>query len=79
MHLVESIHSEQIDAIPRCIQITNAIPAATDNRLDRTRMALTADPTLNQPRHFIFHSWPRQKRPLPEPVQHYWNYQSKTD
>ena len=60
-----------MDAIP-VHQITNAIPA-TDNRLDRTRIATTADPTLNQLRHYIFHGWPVQKRQLPEPVQHYWN------
>ena len=44
---------KQMDAIP-VHQITNAIPA-TDNRLDRTRIAITADPTLNQLRHYIFH------------------------
>ena len=61
--------AKQMDAIP-VHQITNAIPA-TDNRLDRTRIATTADPTLNQLRHYIFHGWPVQKRQLPEPVQHY--------
>ena len=35
--------AKQMDAIP-VHQITNAIPA-TDNRLDRTRIATTADPT----------------------------------
>ena len=54
-------------------QITNPIPA-TDNRLDRTRIATTADPTLNQLRHYIFHGWPLQKCQLPQPIQHYWNY-----
>ena len=66
---------KQMDAIP-VHQITNAIPA-TDNRLDRTRIATTADPTLNQLRHYIFHGWPAQKRQLPEPVQHYWNYREE--
>ena len=60
--------AKQMDTIP-VHQITNAIPA-TDNRLDRT----TADPTLNQLRHYIFHGWPLQKCQLPQPIQHYWNY-----
>ena len=67
--------AKQMDVIP-VHQITNAIPA-TDNRLDRTRIATTADPTLNQLRHYIFHGWPVQKRQLPEPVQHYWNYREE--
>ena len=67
--------AKQMDAIP-VHQITNAIPA-TDNRLDRTRIATTADPTLNQLRHLIVHCWPLQKRQLPEPVQHYWNYREE--
>ena len=67
--------AKQMDAIP-VHQITNAIPA-TNNRLDRTRIATTADPTLNQLRHYIFHGWPVQKRQLPEPVQHYWNYREE--
>ena len=65
----------QIDAI-LVHQITNAIPA-TDNRLDRTRIATTADPTLNQLWQYIFHGWPLQKHQLPEPVQHYWNYREE--
>ena len=64
--------AKQTDAIP-AHQITNAIPA-TDNCLDRTTIATTADPTLNQLQHYIFHGWPLQTRQLPEPVQHYWNY-----
>ena len=64
--------AKQMDTIP-VHQITNAIPV-TDNRLDRTRIATTADPTLNQLRHYIFHGWPLQKWQLPQPVQHYWNY-----
>ena len=57
-------------------QITNAIPA-TDNRLDRTRTATTADPTRNQLRHYILHGWPLQKCQLPQPIQHYWNYREE--
>ena len=57
-------------------QITNAIPA-TDNPLDRTRIATTADPALNQLRHYIFHGWPLQKCQLPQPIQHYWNYREE--
>jgi len=64
--------AKQMDAIP-VHQITNAIPA-TEHRLDRTRIVTTADPTLNQLRRYIFDSWPLQKRQLPEPIQHYWNY-----
>jgi len=67
--------AKQMDAIP-VHQITNAIPA-TENPLDRTRIATTADPTLNQLRHYIFRGWPLQKRQLPEPVQHYWNYREE--
>ena len=67
--------AKQMDTIP-VHQITNAIPA-TDNRLDRTRIATTADPTLNQLRHYIFHGWPLQKCQLPQPVQHYWNYREE--
>ena len=68
----ETQDAKQIDPIP-VHQITNAIPA-TDNRLDRTRIATTADPTLNQLRHYIFHGCSLQKCQLPQPVQHYWNY-----
>ena len=64
--------AKQMDTIP-VHQITNAI-LATDNCLDRTRIATTADPTLNHPRHYIFHRWPLQKCQLPQPIQHYWNY-----
>ena len=64
--------SKQMDAIP-VHQITNTI-LATDNRLDRTKFSITADPTLNQLRHYIFHGCPHQKCQLPQPVQHYWNY-----
>ena len=64
--------TKQMAVIP-VHQITNVIPA-TDNRLDRTRIDTTADPTLNQLRHYIFRGWPLQKRQLPEPVQLYWNY-----
>ena len=52
---VDPLSPEPQDAIP-VHQITNAIPA-TDNCLDRTRIATTADPTLNQLRHYIFHGW----------------------
>ena len=64
-----------MDVIP-AHHITNAIPA-TDNSLDRTRIDTTADPTLNQLRHYIYHGWPLQKRQLPEPIQHYWNYREE--
>jgi len=64
--------AKQMDAI-LVHHITDAIPA-TANHLDRTRIATTADPTLNQPRHYIFHCWPLQKCQLPQPVEHYWNY-----
>lgn len=50
----------------------DAIPA-TDNRLDRTRIATNADPALNQLRHFTFHGWPLQKRQLLEPERYYCN------
>ena len=66
---------KQMDVIP-VHQITNAIPA-TENRLDKTRIATTEDSTLNQLRNYIFHEWPLQKRQLPEPVQHYWNYREE--
>ena len=48
-----------------------------DNRLDRTRIATTADPALNQLRHYIFHGWPLQRQQLPERLQHYWNYREE--
>ena len=67
--------AKQMDAFP-VHQITNAIPA-TGNRLDRTRIATTADPTLNQLRQYIFHGWRLQKCQLPQPVQHYWNYRGE--
>ena len=66
---------KQTDVIP-VHHITNAIPA-TDSRLDRTRVATTTDPALNQHRHYIFHGWPLEKRQLPEPVKHYWNYREE--
>lgn len=44
--------AKQMNAIP-VHQITKAI-AATDNRLGRTRIVTTTDPTLNQ-LHYIFH------------------------
>lgn len=56
--------TKQIDVIP-VQQFTSAVPA-TDNRLDRTRIATTADPALSQLRHHIFHGWPLQKQQLPE-------------
>jgi len=63
--------AKQMDAIPvHMHQITNAI-LATDYRLDRTRIATTADSTLSQLRHYIFHGWPLQKRQFPELVRHY--------
>ena len=62
--------------LPRLQYITNAIPA-TDSRLYRTRVATTTDPALNQLRHYIFHGWPLEKRQLPEPVKHYWNYREE--
>ena len=40
------MHSKQMDVIP-VHHITSTAPA-TDNRLDRTRVATTADPALNQ-------------------------------
>ena len=46
----KSIDTKQIDVIP-VHQITSAVPA-TDNRLDRTRIATTADPALSQLRHY---------------------------
>ena len=64
--------AKQMDAFP-VHQSTNAIPA-TDNRLERTRIATTADPTLNQLRYYIFHGWPLQRCQLPQPVQRYRNY-----
>ncbi|CAH3178308.1 unnamed protein product, partial [Porites lobata] len=45
--------------------------------LDRTRIATTADPALNQLRHYIFHGWPLQRHQLPEQPQHYWNYREE--
>ena len=67
--------TQQLDVI-LAQQITSAVPA-TDNRLDRTRIATTADPALSQLRHYIFHGWPLQKQQLPERVQHYWNYREE--
>ena len=67
--------TKQMDVIP-VHHITNAIPA-TDSRLDRTRVATTTDPALNQLRHYIFHGWPLEKHQLPEPVKHYWNYREE--
>ena len=63
--------SKQMDVIP-VHHITSTVPA-TDNPLDRTRFATTADPALYQLRHYIFHSWPLQRQQLPERLQHYWN------
>ena len=62
--------SKQMDVIP-AHHITSTLPA-TDNRLDRTRIATTADPALNHLRHYIFHGWPLQRQQLPERLQHYW-------
>ena len=67
--------SKQVDVIP-VHHITLTVPA-TDNRLDRTRIATTADPALNQLRHYIFHGWPLQRQQLPERLQHYWNYREE--
>ena len=47
--------SKQMDVIP-VHHITSTVPA-TDNRLDRTSVATTADPALNQLRHYFFHGW----------------------
>ena len=49
----------------------------TDNRFDRTRIAITANPALNQLRPYIFHGWPLQRQQLPERLQHYWNYREE--
>ena len=67
--------SKQMDMIP-VHHITLTVPA-TDNWLDRTRIATTADPALNQLRHYIFHGWPLQRHQLPEQLQHYWNYREE--
>ncbi|PFX30005.1 Retrovirus-related Pol polyprotein [Stylophora pistillata] len=67
--------SKQMDVIP-VHHITSNVPA-TDNRLDRTRVATTADSALNQLRHYIFHGWPLQRQQLPERLQHYWNYREE--
>ena len=67
--------SKPMDVIP-VHHITSTFPA-TDNRFDRTRVATTADPTLNQFRHYIFHGCPLQRQQLPERLQHYWNYREE--
>ena len=67
--------SKQMDVIP-VHHITSTVPAIY-NRLDRTRVATTADPALNQLRHYIFHGWPLQRQQLPEKFQHYWNYREE--
>ena len=67
--------TKQMDAVP-VHQVTASVPA-TENRLDRTRVATSADPALSQLRHYIFHGWPLQKQQLPEHVQHYWNYREE--
>ena len=54
--------SKQMDVIPEH-HITLTVPA-TDNRLDKTRVATTADPALNQLRHYIFHGLPLQRQQL---------------
>ena len=54
--------SKQMDVIA-VHHITLTVPA-TDNRLDKTRVATTADPALNQLRHYIFHGWPLQRQQL---------------
>ena len=53
--------------------ITSNVPA-TENQQNRTKVATTADPALNQLRHYIFHGWLLQRQQLPEQLQHYWNY-----
>ena len=42
-----------MDVIP--VHHINLTVTATDNQLDRTRIVTTADPALNQLRHYIFH------------------------
>ena len=58
--------AKQMDVIPVHHIISN-VPA-TDNRLDRTRVATTADPALNQLRHCIFHGWPLQRTATPRTI-----------
>ena len=67
--------SKQMDVI-RVHPITSNAPT-TDNRLDRTRVAITADSALNQVRHYIFHGWPLQRKQLPQRLQHHWNYREE--
>lgn len=67
--------AKQMDAIPVC-QVTATVPA-TENRLDRTRVATCADPALSQLRHYKSHGWSLQKHQLPEQVQHYWSYREE--
>ncbi|PFX11924.1 Retrovirus-related Pol polyprotein [Stylophora pistillata] len=52
--------SKQMDVIPVHHITSNVL--TTDNRLDRTRVATTADSALNQIRHYIFHGWPLQRQ-----------------
>lgn len=57
------MNSKQMDVIPMH-HITSNVPA-TENQLDRTKVATTADPALNQLRHYIFHGWLLQRQQLP--------------
>ena len=59
--------SKQMDVIP-VHHITSNV-TATDNRLDRIRVATTADLALNQWKHYIFHGSPLQRQQLPERLQ----------
>ena len=67
--------SKQMYVIP-VHHITSTVPA-TENRLDRTRVATTVDPALHQLRNYIFHSWPLQRQQLPGRLQHYWDYREE--
>ena len=69
------LDSKQMDVIP-VHHITSTVPA-TENRLDRTRVATTVDPALHQLRNYIFHSWPLQRQQLPGRLQHYWDYREE--
>ena len=69
------MNSKQMDVMPMH-HITSNVPA-TENQHDRTKVATTADPALNQLRHYIFHGWLLQRQQLTEQLQHYWNYREE--
>ena len=81
LQLLETARMNRIKFNPKKLQFKTTkcdfFGQTTDNRLDRTRIAITADPVLNHLSCYIFHGWPLQMKQLPGRLQHYWNYRKE--